>query len=175
MRIIKGILILIVALIGIGFLLPGTSSLERTTTINAPAQQIFDQANNLRNFNNWSPWAKLDPNAKWAFSEPSTEGVGAYYTWVGNSDVGEGKMTIVESKPTSAVKYKIDFKGQGSAMSNVKLEAKDSLNTMVTWTFDSDHGLNPISRWFGLFINKFVGADYEKGLTNLKQVCEKKG
>lgn len=42
----------------------------------------------------------------------------------------------------------------------------------ATWGFDTDLGMNPIARYFGLVMDSMLGADYEKGLAKLKQVCE---
>jgi hypothetical protein len=45
---------------------------------------------------------------------------------------------------------------------------------MVTWDFESDNGLNPMSRIFGKMMDKFLGPDYQNGLNKLKTVCEAK-
>lgn len=174
MKILRWILIIVVAFVAIGFLLPGTSHVERQIDINASAPVVYDQINELKNWENWSPWAKLDPNVKWTYSQPTTAGTGAYYMWVGNDKVGEGKMTILDAKPNEMLHCKMEFKGQGDAFSDFKLTAKDSTATKVVWSFDSEHGLNPIARWLGLAINSFIGPDYEKGLANLKAVSESK-
>ena len=68
----------------------------------------------------------------------------------------------------------MEFTGQGEAISNFILTAKDSASTKLVWTFESDNGLNPFSRWMGLFMDKMLGPDYEKGLANMKAYCEMK-
>jgi Polyketide cyclase / dehydrase and lipid transport len=173
MRILKRILIFIVLMVAIGFFMPGTTHVERSIDINAPAVKVFDNVNDLKKWNTWSPWSQLDPNAKWTYSEPNTSGQGAWYTWVSdNKNVGKGKMTIIESKQNEGVKYNLEFEGMGSSIAGFKLTPKDSLNTQVTWTMDSDNGLNPISRWFGVFMDKMLGSDFEKGLASLKKISE---
>jgi hypothetical protein len=62
----------------------------------------------------------------------------------------------------------------GSSTPSFKLVPKDSLNTQVTWVMDSDNGWNPISRWFGVFMDKMLGPDFEKGLAGLKSLSEGK-
>lgn len=173
-KILRWLLIIVVGFVAIGFLLPGVSHVERSIDIAAPASSVYDQINELKNWETWSPWAKIDPNVKWVYSEPITAGKGAYYTWVGNKDVGEGKLTILDTKPNENVHCKMEFKGEGDAFADFKLTAKDSTATKIVWAFDSEHGMNPIARWFGLAMNIFIGPDYEKGLANLKAVCEKK-
>ena len=172
-KILKGLLIAIGAFLGIGLLLPGTSKFERSIEIAATPSVIYDQINELKNWMNWSPWAKLDPNAKWTYS-PQTSGVGANYSWVGNSDVGEGKLTILEAKPNELTHCKMEFGKNGDAFADFKLSSKDSTSTKVVWVFTSDLGMSPIARWFGLAMEGFVGKDYEAGLVNLKDVCEGK-
>ena len=171
-KILRWLLIIVVGFLGIGFLLPGTTHIERKIDISTSAPAVYNQINELKNWMNWSPWAKLDPNCKWVYSEPTTSGTGAYYTWVGNDKVGEGKMTILEAKPNEKLHCKMEFKGQGDAIADFILTAKDSTATKVVWTFDTEHGLNPMARWFGLAMNSFLGPDYENGLANLKAYCE---
>ena len=175
MKILKWILGIIALLLALGFLMPGTTHIERAIDINVPAVDVFNQVNELKNWSNWSPWAKLDPNTVWKYSEPSSAGLGAYYTWASEqSNVGKGKVTILESKPNELVRNRMEFAGQGEAMSNFILTAKDTASTKLVWTFESDNGLNPFSRWMGLFMDKMLGPDYEKGLANMKAYCEMK-
>ena len=54
------------------------------------------------------PWAKLDPNCKYTFGEPSS-GTGATYAWEGNGDVGSGNMKITDSKPAEQVDLRLEF------------------------------------------------------------------
>lgn len=171
MKILKGILIALALLLGIGFFLPGSTHVERSIDINTSANKVYDQVNELKNWNNWSPWSKLDPNTAWTYSEPSSAGVGAHYSWKSDK-IGNGKMTILDTKPNESVKYKLEFEGMGESGVSFLLTAKDSTQTKAVWTMDTDNGMNPINRWMGLFTEKMLGPDYEKGLANLKAYCE---
>jgi hypothetical protein len=51
----------------------------------------------------WSPWEKVDPALQRAYDGPKA-GTGAVYAWQGNKDVGEGRMTITESRPGELVR-----------------------------------------------------------------------
>jgi hypothetical protein len=62
----------------------------------------------MRKRDAWSPWAKLDPDAMNSF-EGSASGIGAITRWVGNNKVGEGSMTIVESRPDGFIRFKLEF------------------------------------------------------------------
>src|SRR4051812_19963646 len=94
---------LIVILVVIIAMQSPTFSVVRSAAISAPPEKVFAQVNDFHAWNGWSPWAKLDPNCKYVYGEPSA-GQGATYGWAGNDQVGEGKMTILESKPGELVK-----------------------------------------------------------------------
>lgn len=182
MRFLKNLLLFLVvvaiALIGVAFVLPNTAHLERSITINRPGSEVFAVLNNMHRFNAWSPWFDLDPNAKYTWSGPDN-GVGSKLSWVGNKDVGSGSMEIKESKPSDALKIALDFGDMGKADSHFAL-APSAAATKVTWSFDSDAPLafdgkfvwNVIGRYMCLFMDKMVGADYDKGLAKLKSLVE---
>ena len=175
MRILKKLLLVIVvvvvALAGIGMFLPRNVHVERSTVINAPPATVFALVNGYKMFNKWSPWSMRDPQAKYTYEGPEF-GVGAKFLWASEkSDVGTGSQEIVESRPPEAVKVKLDFGGQGTAISDWAL-APEAGGTKTTWSCDIDMGAGPVGRYFGLMMDKWIGADYAKGLENLKAVAE---
>lgn len=87
---------------------PATYHVTRTTVIAAPPEKVFVLLDDYRKWADWSPWAKLDPAMKVTYDGPAT-GVGSAYSWVGNHDVGEGRMTTLESRPAQHLKIKLDF------------------------------------------------------------------
>ena len=174
-KILKNVLIVILSVVGIGFFMPGTTHLERSAEINAPANVVFDQINELKNWKNWSPWYKMDTTMEMKFSEQSSASTGAYYTWASkNSGLGAGKLTILDATTNQNVKCKMEFGSMGASQATFSLTAKDSTSTKIVWAFDDDNGLNPLKRWTGLLMDKFIGSDYEKGLLSIKAVCERK-
>lgn len=80
----------------------------RSTTVPAAPDAVFPHINDLKKWQEWSPWAKIDPNCKVAFEGP-VAGVGAKFSWAGNNDVGVGSMTITESKSPESVRIKLAF------------------------------------------------------------------
>jgi hypothetical protein len=105
--------------------------------------------------------------------EGAPAGTGAVYTWAGNSDVGEGRMTINESRPSDLVKIKLEFLKPFAAHSDTTFTFQPEGNqTKVTWTMVGDK--NFIAKAFGLVMNmdKMVGSDFEKGLAQMKSVVE---
>ena len=171
------ILLLIAAFVVTGYLLPKRVHVERSITIERPATMIFEVLNSYRYFNEWSPWAKRDPNAKFTVSGPES-GVGARISWAGDPQlVGSGWQQIVASKPYEQINIKLDFDAQGVADTGFTLTPAGDA-TRVTWFFDSDltEGVNWLdsflARYFGLLFDRWVGGDYELGLANLKKFAE---
>lgn len=166
-------LVIVAALIGGGgFLLPSTAHVERSVVIHVPQAQLFTVVNSFDRFNEWSPWAELDPQTRYTFGGPST-GVGANMSWASaDPAVGAGSQEIIESSPPSLVRVKLVFEGQGDAIAFYRLEPLED-GTKITWGFDSDFGNDVIGRWFGyLLFDSMLGADYDKGLSKLKMVLE---
>lgn len=175
MRILKWIMgtiaVLAVAFIAIGMLLPREVVVERSTEITAPADKIFPHVNNLKATQAWSPWLALDPDVQTTYGSIA-EGVGAKMSWASdNPQVGTGAMEVVESIPNEKVLSALDFGDMGTATARYDLiEAGDK--TTVTWGLTADMGAGPVGRWMGLMMDTWVGADYEKGLANLKGLVE---
>ncbi len=170
-KLFKWLIYMVVGFFLIGFFLPGNVKMQRSIEINAPATTIFEQVNDFKQWKNWSPWHALEPTAKWVYSD-STSGVGAFYTWEGQQ-VGKGKMTNVEVLPPYKIRQKLEFDDMNASITGFNLEDMGNGKIKVGWTMDADMGLNPINRWFGLFFEGMLAPDYEKGLNNLKQLCEK--
>ena len=177
-RLLGFIIVLIIALIGVAFVLPRTAHVERSITIDRPASEVFGVLDNLRQFNRWSPWFELDPNAAYTFSGPPS-GVGAKFAWAGNKDVQSGSMEIVDAKPDNSLTLQLDFGDMGRPMARFAL-APTTGGTRVTWSLDSTQPLaidgkliwNTIGRYMGLFMDHMVGPDYDRGLAKLKSLVE---
>jgi Polyketide cyclase / dehydrase and lipid transport len=151
---------------------PAHYTVERSTTINAPAPAVFAQVNDFHKWEAWSPWAKMDPNMKTTYSGPPA-GNGAVYSWAGNKDVGEGRMTITESRPSDLIKIKLEFIKPFAATNATDFTFTPQGNaTNVKWTMTGEK--NFITKAFTMFMNmdKMVGDDFEKGLLQMKLVAE---
>lgn len=151
---------------------PDTLHVERSKDVNASPMVIFTIINDITAFPTWSPWQKIDAAMTKTFSGPKS-GVGATYEWVGNSDVGQGKMSTVKVEADRLVVQKLEFieVWQSIADLTFKLEAKGA-STKVTWGFDSQN--DPMSKLMGVFrdTDAMLGRDFEEGLTNLSKVAE---
>lgn len=174
---LKKILGLLVLGIGVFMIVaalqPNELRVERSLAINASADKIFPYLNDARKMNEWSPWAKMDPQMKQTYTGPEA-GVGASAAWVGNSKVGEGKQTIVESRANELVRTHLEFlkpfKSESTAEFALKTEGD---RTTVTWSMYGPK--NFIMKAMGLVMScdKMVGGQFESGLNNLKAIVEK--
>lgn len=185
MRFLKNLLLFLVIVavlaIGVAFVLPDAAHVERAITINRPASEVFAVLNGYRRFNDWSPWAAKDPNARYTLSGPAS-GVGAKFSWQGDPrTVGAGSQEISASVPDKSVSVALDFGDWGKARAHFALlPGTPPGSTKVVWSLDSQAPLaldgkllpNAIGRYMGLFMDKLVGPDYEQGLLKLKTLVE---
>jgi len=174
MKILKSILsilggLILLALL-ISFFLPSKVHVERTAVVKGNPEVVFKLVNNLKDWEKWSPWHRLDAKMKIEYSE-AVEGKGAHYSWKSDhSNVGNGKLTITESKPDEYVKTEMNF-DEGNGTGEFFLRPVDK-GTEVKWTMDTDMGMNPIGKFMGLLMDNIIGADYEKGLHYLDSVAQ---
>src|SRR5262245_21452972 len=151
--------------------LPRHSHVERSIVIDAPRATVFALVDGFKQFNKWSPWAALDPNARYTIEGPEF-GVGAKQSWNGDpKTVGAGSQEIVDVKPMESVTSRLDFGQQGTATATMLLTPQ-AAGTRVIWSLETDNGAGPVGRWFGLMMDRWVGPDYERGLVNLKKLAE---
>ncbi len=173
---LKRVAMVLAALIGlvvvVGLLLPASVHVERSVVVGVPQQQVYDAVNSFESFNDWSPWATLDPNTRYEFSGPRA-GVGARMNWASEDPaVGVGSQEIIEATAPTLVRVRLKFEGQDDALSFYRLEALET-GTKITWGFDAEFGNNLIGRWFGaLMFDSMIGSDYQKGLDKLKTLLE---
>jgi len=151
---------------------PSEFTVTRAAKFNAPPEKLFAQVNDFHKWSAWSPWAKLDPNMKVSFAGASA-GAGATYRWLGNDEVGEGLMTIREIRPNESIEIDLSFKKPFQSNNVTEfLFRPDGNGTSVTWTMTGQK--NFITKAFCMVMNmdKMVGGDFEKGLSNLRTVVE---
>jgi hypothetical protein len=167
-----GLAVLVIVFVIVVALQPADFRIERRATLNAPASVVFTQVNDFHLWNAWSPWAKIDPAMQQSFTGAAA-GKGAVYSWNGNKEVGEGRMTILDSRPSELVRINLEFIAPFKATNLTDFTFKGSGNqTEVVWamTGKNDFMLKAV----GLFMNmdKTVGGDFERGLAQLKSVAE---
>lgn len=167
-----GVAVLLAAFLGIAAMQPADFAIARSTTIEAPAEQVFAQVNDFHAWENWSPWAKLDPSMKKSYEGP-TSGEGASYSWSGNGKVGEGQLTNVSSESPKRIVVRLDFLRpmRATNMAEFKFEPQGT-GTLVTWTMTGKNNLIAKAIHLVCSLEKLIGPDFEKGLAQLKATVE---
>jgi hypothetical protein len=171
------VLVAVFVVVAIGFLIfvamrPAEFHIERSIAINAPASAIFPHVNDFHKWAPWSPWEKIDPDMKREHGGAES-GVGAMYSWAGDSNIGEGKMTITESKPDELIVIKLEFIKPFAGVNTVHFTFKpEGEKTNVTWRMDGTNGF--AAKMLSVFMNMdaMVGNSFAEGLTALKGIAE---
>lgn len=150
-----------------------TYTVERSTTIEAPPERIYEQVADFHSWRNWSPWDGLDPDMRRTYSGPDA-GPGATYAWAGNRKAGEGQMEITEATAPTHVRIDLrfikPFRAQNETVFHIRPEGSGS---RVTWTMTGRKTL--ATKIMGIFksMDAMIGPDFEKGLASLKSTAER--
>lgn len=165
-----GVLVLIIALLGI--FMPTQQHVEREIVIDAPRAEVFAYLNNIKNQEVWSPWLKMDPNAKLSYRGPES-GVGAISTWDGNKDLGKGEQEIKSVTENERVDVELRFEKpmKGVSLAYFITEDAGEGQTKVKWGFDSD--MKFPCNIFSFFMQGYMEGIFDKGLADLKTELEK--
>ncbi|MCC7374603.1 MAG: SRPBCC family protein [Verrucomicrobiales bacterium] len=170
-KILLGFGLLFVALLAVVATRPSEFRVTRTSVLPGMPTVLFDQVNIHRKVLAWNPFLKIDPNAKINFGGPEA-GVGSVCHWDGNSDLGAGSCTIVESIPGQLVRCRMDWERpmQGTATVDFTFKPEGD-RTAVTWAMYGKN--NFIAKAASLFFDceKICGPQFEKGLAALGEVA----
>ncbi|HEX5034943.1 MAG TPA: SRPBCC family protein [bacterium] len=153
---------------------PAAFQVTRSISVATPPETVFAQVNDFHHWGAWNPWGKLDPAMKQSYEGPAA-GAGAVYSWVGNNQVGEGKMTILQSQPNERIRIQLDFHKPLAGTSLAEFTFKpEGEKTTVSWSMSGKNNFIAIA--MGLFMNvdKMIGDQFEKGLADLKSIAERR-
>jgi uncharacterized protein YndB with AHSA1/START domain len=167
------LVVLVIGLLVYASTRPDSFRVQRSTTINAPAERIFSLIANLKSMNTWNPFVEPDPAIKIAYTGPDS-GKGAAHTWSGNSKVGAGRIEITDATPSSRVALQLDMIKPMKAHNAVEFTLQPNGNgTLVTWTMSGNQPL--MAKVMNVFIDcdRMVGSQFEKGLASLKTIVER--
>lgn len=152
-----------------------TYTIERSTFIDAPQQQIYDQIADFNRWVDWSPWEGLDPAMDRTYSG-SASGVGAIYTWSGKRKAGQGRMQVLDADSPSRVLIDLVFQKPWKSHSVTEFTISSrGAGSEVTWSMTGPNTF--MTKVMGLFksMDSLVGPDFEKGLAKLKSHVETAG
>lgn len=139
MKIVKNVLLalsaIVVVVLVLAAIVPSDFEVEREVTINKSSTDVFEYTKYLKNQENFSVWAKMDPDMKREFS--GIDGtVGFVSAWKSdNPDVGKGEQEIIKVDEGKRVDYQLRFLEPFESTSNAYMifDGIDSTTTSVKW------------------------------------------
>jgi len=172
-KIFLAILLLIAALLLFVAGKPDDFRVTREITIVAPPSEVFRHVNDPREFQKWSPWAKMDPQTQVTYEGPAA-GVGSSFTWK-SGKTGEGTMALTESRQDEFIRFMLAFRKPFEASNTADFTfTPEGSTTRVTWSMYGKS--NFLSKAIGVFVSmdKMLGKNFEQGLADLKILSETK-
>ena len=160
------------AFVAIVSMQPSETTVERSQTMAASPATVYPLISDLQAFTSWDPWSGRDPNQTMTYSDPAS-GVGAWYTWEGNDDVGKGRMDIIDVVEGEKIVENLTFIEPYPSEATVTLSvAAEGDGSQVTWSMHMENGF--MSKMMGLFMDMdaMIGPDFETGLANLGALAE---
>lgn len=140
--------------------------------MDAPIDRVFEQVNDLRNWEKWSPWKRMDPMMEMTFSNPPI-GEGAFYKWVSqDKHLGSGTMTLAKVVNNEEIVTALHNEKWGDASSTFLFGHKGK-GVEVTWKMTNDVGVMPWSKYFGIAMKSEMKKQFDKGLAGIKFYAEK--
>lgn len=179
MKIFKRVLIVLAVVIAVPLIvaifLKKEYAVERELSINKPNQEVFDYIKHLKNQDEYSKWASMDPNMKKTYSGVDAT-VGFISAWDSDDkDVGKGEQEIMKITNGKRVDFELRFLEpfESTEKAYMTTESISSNETLVKWGFNGKMNY-PMNLMF-LFMDfeKMIGDDLQTGLENLKVILEK--
>src|SRR5208283_2151064 len=132
-------------------MLPNDFRVSRSTIIKAPRDKVFALINDMKSFNQWNPFAKMDPSTKTVYRGPAS-GPNAAFEWEGTGKAGKGSLEIVESNAPVTVTMKLDILKPMEGHDNVIFALQTNGDaTDVSWTMTGPYPF--LNRIFGAIFN----------------------
>ena len=178
MKLLKRILIVLLVIIAIPLIvalfLKQDYAVEREVVINKPKEQVFAYIKYIKNQDNYSVWASMDPHMK--KSHTGTDGTpGFVAAWESdNKNVGKGEQEIKSIKEGERLDVELRFKGPFEMQNDAYMttEAVSANQTKVKWGFTGRMPYPMNIMQLCMNMEDMVGGDLEKGLAKLKTTLE---
>jgi hypothetical protein len=175
LKIIGLVLVSILVLVLVtGLFVNGKYDVEREVTINKPKQEVFDYIKYLKNQNNFSVWAKIDPAMKTEFrGEDGT--VGFVSAWDSEDPkAGKGEQKIIKINEGERIDYELHFiePFESTDFAYLTTEAVNDSVTTVKWGFDGKMKYPMNLMLLFMDMEEMLAPDLQNGLENLKTLLE---
>jgi len=169
------VLIVVAAIVAIILIIPvfisEDVSFTKSIEINKPVDQVYNVVKDFNYYKKWNVWSQMDKDATGELSGPVGE-VGSKWSWKGDT-VGTGSLTIEKLVPDQSITSRLEFVApmQAVAQDLWKFEKVDSSTTKISWSYEGSVD-SYFGRYGNLFLEGVIGPDFEKGLSNLKDLVE---
>lgn len=178
MKMLKVILLILVGIIALllitGLFVDGKYAVEREVTINKSKQEVFDYVKYLKNQDNFSVWAKIDPVMKKEFKgEDGT--VGFVSAWDSEDPkAGKGEQKIIKINEGERIDYELHFiePFESTDFAYLKTEAVNDSVTTVKWGFNGEMKYPMNLMMLTMNMEEMLAPDLQNGLDNLKMILE---
>ncbi|MGH1361154.1 MAG: SRPBCC family protein [Burkholderiaceae bacterium] len=167
---LRWLVIALCVLAAVSFFFPANQVVERSLVVEHSPDRVWELLEDPPAWNRWSPWYERDPDMKITYTG-APKGMGARWSWESSRE-GSGTISIIGASVPRQLDYIIQFSGMGDALGQFILEPVNS-GTNLTWRLQIEAGFNPLMRWFGLFLDSFLGDDFNHGLANIAKVLNK--
>jgi hypothetical protein len=179
MKTLKKIAIILIAIITLPLIaalfLEKDYKVQREIIVEQPVDSVFNYIKYLKNQDNFSKWANMDPDMKKEY-RGTDAAVGFVSAWESKKDdVGKGEQEIIKITQGQRIDYELRFIEPFEATENayITTEKASSSSTKVIWGFNG-HMNYPMNLMLVMMdFEDMIGNDLQTGLNTLKKVLEK--
>lgn len=167
---------LIFLLLIVSFFLPSGVHVERSVKIRTTSSKAYKKLVDVTSWKSWSPWFQSDTNIQWTpLGAPGQPGYG--FSWKSSrEDLGEGSVIFAGLFPDTLLATETTFGKMGVTNMNFHIRPEGE-EVEIVWEMESNGDkvplwVQPLAKYFYLFMDQMAGPDFEHGLANLKTVLE---
>ena len=162
------VLVLLVLIVGIGYIMPKEVTVTTSEEINVPPAKVFHFVAGFVDRTAWDPWIKDDTAAQTTFDIKSGY-VGSKYNWEGPK-VGTGMMVVDSVVPGSYLLNSVSF-AKGMTIPEEWTFTPTDKGTSLTWTITMSSG-SPVGRLMNTMFRGMIQKTIDGGKVVLKNYLE---
>lgn len=175
---LRNILLIIVILLLLPFIVAlfvkKDYEVERSIIINQSKEEVFNYIKFLKNQNNYSKWASMDPAMDKTYR--GTDGtVGFISAWNSTKkDVGKGEQEIIKITDGERIDFELRFYEpfESTEQAYMTTESTQNQQTLVKWGFKGHMNYPMNTMLLFMDFDKMIGGDLTTGLEKLKAIQE---
>lgn len=164
--VLGGAAALMLAFLGVGFVLPGSWEAGAETRLPVPPTDLRPYLESPEGWRTWTTW----PDSALVRTGPD-RGAGSAIAW-DDPELGAGTFTL-DDVGLDGVDYTVEVEGAGGSVMRTRgtLELEPAGDaTLVRWRERGDLGANPLMGYWALFMERAQGAEMRKSLDRLAEV-----